>query len=233
MNELFFKKDLSEKINEFSLELEESKHILKSLRKKEGDYLTFTNGKGFKFKTILEKSSSKKCNLKILNFERIENRENLHIAISVLKSASRFENFLEKVTEIGVSEISPIICERTVKKNLNFERCIRILISAMKQSYKFKLPHFNKIQDFNSFMKAHDEKVKLLATCEDVKKNKLIESFSKNQKNLIMIGPEGDFTKNEIKNAINHEFKLVSLGKNRLRAETAGIYSCAAFSVIK
>ena len=233
MNELFFKKDLSEKINEFSLELEESKHILKSLRKKEGDYLTFTNGKGFKFNTILGKFSSKKYTLKILNFERIENKENLHIAISVLKSPSRFENFLEKVTEIGLSEISPIICERTVKKNLNFERCTRILISAMKQSYKFKLPHFNKIQDFNSFIKERDENVKLFATCEDVKKNKLIESLSKNQKNLIMIGPEGDFTKNEIENAINHDFKLVSLGKNRLRAETAGIYSCAAFSMIK
>ncbi|MEC8602693.1 MAG: RsmE family RNA methyltransferase [Bacteroidota bacterium] len=233
MNELFFKKDLSEKINEFSLELEESKHILKSLRKKEGDYLTFTNGKGFKFNTILGKFSSKKYTLKILNFERIDNKENLHIAISVLKSPSRFENFLEKVTEIGVSEISPIICERTVKKNLNFERCKRILISAMKQSYKFKLPHFNKIQDFNSFMKARDENVKLLATCEALDKNKLIESFSKNQKNLIMIGPEGDFTKNEIENAINHNFKLVSLGKNRLRAETAGIYSCAVFSMIK
>ena len=233
MNELFFKKDLSEKITEFSLEVEESKHILKSLRKKEGDYLTFTNGKGFKFNTILEKSNNKKCNLKILNFERIDNNEDLHIAISVLKSPSRFEYFLEKVTEIGVKEISPIICERTVKKNLNFERCMRILISAMKQSYKFKLPHLNKIQDFSSFIKVHDEKVKLLATCEDFKKNKLIESFSKNQKNLIVIGPEGDFTKNEIENAIYHDYKLVSLGKNRLRAETAGIYSCAAFSMIK
>ena len=182
MSELFFKQDLSENINEFSLEPEESKHILKSLRKKEGDYLTFTNGNGLKFNTILEKSSSKKCNFRVLNFDRVNNNENLHIAISVLKSPSRFENFLEKATEIGVSEISPIICERTVKKNLNFERCIRILISAMKQSYKFKLPQFNKMQDFNSFMKARDEKVKLLATCEEVEKNKLFESFSKNQK---------------------------------------------------
>ena len=102
-------------------------------------------------------------------------------------SAKDLENFLEKATEIGVSEISPIICERTVKKNLNFDRCIRILISGMKQSYKFKLPQLNKMQDFNSFMKARDEKVKLLATCEEVKKNKLFESFSKNQKNLIII----------------------------------------------
>ena len=233
MSELFFKQDLSENINEFSLKPEESKHILKSLRKKEGDYLTFTNGNGLKFNTILEKSSSKKCNFRVLNFDKVNDNENLHIAISGLKSPSRFENFLEKVTEIGVSEISPIICERTVKKNLNIDRCIRILISAMKQSYKFKLPQFNKMQDFNSFMKARDEKVKLLATCEEVEKNKLFESFSKNQKNLIMIGPEGDFTKNEIENAINHDFKLVSLGKNRLRAETAGIYSCAAFSMIK
>ena len=233
MNELFFKQDLSENINEFSLEPEESKHILKSLRKKEGDYLTFTNGNGLKFNTILEKSSSKKCNLRVMNFDRVNNNQNLHIAISVLKSQSRFESFLEKVTEIGVSEISPIICERTVKKNLNFNRCSRILISAMKQSYKFNLPQLNKIQDFNSFMKIQDEKVKLLATCEEVEKNKLIESFSKNQKNLIMIGPEGDFTKNEIKNAISYDFKLVSLGNNRLRAETAGIYSCAAFSMIK
>jgi 16S rRNA (uracil1498-N3)-methyltransferase len=103
----------------------------------------------------------------------------------------------------------------------------------MKQSFKFNLPVLNKIQKFEDFIVQRDEKIKLIATCDEYKKQELKNVYSNNTKNLIMIGPEGDFTEKEVKNSINNKFNLVSLGNSRLRAETAGIYACTAFSLIK
>lgn len=233
MNELFYNMDITEHDKEFFLNKDESKHLIKSLRKKVGDRLLFTNGKGFKFNTRLDKFDGKISKFSVLNNEKIKSFENLHIAISLLKSPTRFENFLEKVTEIGVKEITPIICQRTIRKNINHSRCIRILTSAVKQSFKFKLPKLNKPQKLKDFIKQSDENIKLIATCHNYKKLKLKDAFSSKTKNLILIGPEGDFTKEEIKNAVKNKFEIVSLGNSRLRAETAGIYSCSAFSLIK
>ena len=233
MNELFYNKDIREKDEEFYLNKDESKHLIKSLRKKVGDVLLFTNGKGFKFDTRLEKFDGKILKFSILNNRKIKSYENLHIGISILKSTPRFENFLEKVTEIGVKEITPIICHRTIKKNINYNRCTRILASAIKQSFKFKLPTLNKLQNLHDFIEQSDEKTKLIATCHNYKKIKLKNAFSSKTKNLILIGPEGDFTQEEIEKAINNEFKIVSLGTSRLRAETAGILACSAYSLIK
>ena len=233
MNELFYNNDITEKDEEFYLNKDESKHLIKSLRKKVGDILIFTNGKGFKFETRLEKFDSRISKFSIINNEKIKSYENLHIAISLLKSPARFENFLEKVTEIGVKEITPIISQRTIKKNMNYNRCTRILTSAIKQSFKFKLPVLNKPQKLQDFIKHTDEKIKLIATCHNYKKIILKDALSSKTKNLILIGPEGDFTKEEIEKAINNEFKIVSLGNSRLRAETAGILACSAYSLIK
>jgi len=233
MNELFYNKDITEKDEEFYLNNDESKHLIKSLRKKVGDILIFTNGKGFKFDTRLEKFDTRISKFSIIKNEKIKSNENLHIAISLLKSTARFENFLEKATEIGVKEITPIICQRTIKKNINHNRCTRILTSAIKQSFKFKLPSLNKPQKLQDFIKQSDEKIKLIATCHDCEKIILKDAFSSKTKNLILIGPEGDFTKEEIEKAINNKFKIVSLGNSRLRAETAGILACSAYSLIK
>ena len=233
MNELFYNEDITEKDEEFYLNNYESKHLIKSLRKKVGDILIFTNGKGLKFDTRLEKFDSRNSRFSIIKNEKIKSYENLHIAISLLKSTARFENFLEKVTEIGVKEITPIICQRTIKKNINHSRCTRILTSAIKQSFKFKLPTLNKPQKLQDFIKQSDEKIKLIATCHNYKKIILKDAFSIKTKNLILIGPEGDFTKEEIEKAINNKFKIVSLGNSRLRAETAGILACSAYSLIK
>ena len=233
MNELFYNEDITEKDEEFYLNNDESKHLIKSLRKKVGDILIFTNGKGFKFDTRLEKFDTRISKFSIIKNEKIKSYENLHIAISLLKSTARFENFLEKATEIGVKEITPIICQRTIKKNINHSRCTRILTSAIKQSFKFKLPSLNKPQKLQDFIKQSDEKIKLIATCHDCEKIILKDAFSSKTKNLILIGPEGDFTKEEIEKAINNEFKIVSLGNSRLRAETAGILACSAYSLIK
>ena len=231
--ELFYNKNISIKTNQFHLDGIENKHINKVLRKKQGDLIIFTNGKNLKFKVKIIKLSKKSSLFKVLSFEKVLSNKNLHIAISILKSPARFEIFLEKAVEIGVSEITPIICKRTLRKRLKIERCNKIIISALKQSFKYHLPKFNSPIAFKDFIKSSTEKNKLIATCEELKKESLGKSFKQSETNVILIGPEGDFTKEELKEAKINKFKFVSLGNSRLRAETAGIMSCAIFSTIK
>ena len=231
--ELFYNKNISIKTTQFHLDGIENKHINKVLRKKQGDLIIFTNGKNLKFKVKIIKLSKKSSLFKVLSFEKVLSNKNLHIAISILKSPARFEIFLEKAVEIGVSEITPIICKRTLRKRVKIERCNKIIISALKQSFKYHLPKFNSPIAFKDFIKSSTEKNKLIATCEELKKESLGKSFKQSETNVILIGPEGDFTKEELKEAKINKFKFVSLGNSRLRAETAGIMSCAIFSTIK
>ena len=231
--ELFYNKKISIKTTQFHLDGIENKHINKVLRKKEGDLIIFTNGKNLKFKVKIIKLSKKSSLFKVLSFEKVLSNKNLHVAISILKSPARFEIFLEKAVEIGVSEITPIICKRTLRKRIKIERCNKIIISALKQSFKYHLPKFNSPIAFKDFIKSSTEKNKLIATCEELKKESLGKSFKQSETNVILIGPEGDFTKEELKEAKINKFKFVSLGNSRLRAETAGIMSCAIFSTIK
>ena len=230
--ELFYNKHINKKTLEFQLDGIENNHIIKVLRKKEGDIITFTNGKNLKFKVKIIKLSRKSSLFKILSSEIIESPNHLHIAISILKSSSRFEIFLEKAVEIGISEITPIICERTLKKNMKIERCNKIIISALKQSFKFNLPKLHNPVKFKDFIELNVGHNNLIATCENLKKKSLLESFHKSKNNILLIGPEGDFSKNELKYADINGFKFVTLGNTRLRAETAGIMSCAIFSMI-
>ena len=230
--ELFYNKDINKKTVEFQLDGIENKHIIKVLRKKEGDIITFINGKNLKFKVKIIKLSKNSSFFKILSSEIIESNKHLHVAISILKSTSRFEIFLEKAVEIGISEITPIICERTLKKNVKIDRCNKIIISAIKQSFKYNLPKLNNPVKFKDFLKLNTKHNRLIATCENLKKKSLLESFYKSRNNIILIGPEGDFSKNELKDAEINGFKFVTLGNTRLRAETAGIMSCAIFSMI-
>ena len=231
--ELFYNKNISIKTNQFHLDGIENKHINKVLRKKQGDLIIFTNGKNLKFKVKIIKLSKKSSLFKVLSFEKVLSNKNLHVAISILKSPARFEIFLEKAVEIGVSEITPIICKRTLRKRVKIERCNKIIISALKQSFKYHIPKFNSPIAFKDFIKSSTEKNKLIATCEELKKESLGKSFKQSETNVILIGPEGDFTKEELKEAKINKFKFVSLGNSRLRAETAGIMSCAIFSTIK
>lgn len=231
--ELFYNKNISIKTTQFHLDGIENKHINKVLRKKQGDLIIFTNGKNLKFKVKIIKLSKKSSLFKVLSFEKVLSNKNLHVAISILKSPARFEIFLEKAVEIGVSEITPIICKRTLRKRVKIERCNKIIISALKQSFKYHLPKFNSPIAFKDFIKSSTEKNKLIATCEELKKKSLSKSFKQSETNVILIGPEGDFTKEELKEAKINKFKFVSLGNSRLRAETAGIMSCAIFSTIK
>ena len=210
--------------DEIILSAEESKHATKVLRKKEGDVLSFTDGKGNLYKAEITVADSRKCRLKVVSTEQKEKQHNyhLHIAIAPTKNMDRFEWFLEKATEIGIDEITPIICSRSERKVIKTERCNRILLSAMKQSLKFHLPKLNEAISLNDFLKQDYEGAKYIAHCEDGEKKEL-KIVNKTEKYLILIGPEGDFSPKEIDLALHNQFKAVSLGTSRLRTETAGI----------
>ena len=230
--ELFYNENISKKTLKFQIEGTENNHIINVLRKKEGDVLMFTNGKNYRFQTEIINLSKKTSELRVLSCEKFLETDYLHIGISILKSPSRFEIFLEKAVEIGINEITPIICKKTFKKNIKMDRCKKLIISAAKQSIKYQLPKLNNPVSFDNFIKSTNEKNRLIATCEELKKDYLNESFDKSKTNVLLIGPEGDFTKDELNKAGIHNFKYVSLGDTRLRAETAGIVSCAIFSMI-
>ena len=230
--ELFYNENISKKTLKFQIEGTENNHIINVLRKKEGDVLMFTNGKNYRFQTEIINLSKKTSELRVLSCEKFLETDYLHVGISILKSPSRFEIFLEKAVEIGINEITPIICKKTFKKNIKMDRCKKLIISAAKQSIKYQLPKLNNPVSFDNFIKSTNEKNRLIATCEELKKDYLSESFDKSKTNVLLIGPEGDFTKDELNKAGIHNFKYVSLGDTRLRAETAGIVSCAIFSMI-
>ena len=210
--------------DEIILSSEESKHASKVLRKKEGDILNFTDGKGAFYKAEITVADSRKCRLKVVSTEQKEKQHNyhLHIAIAPTKNMDRFEWFLEKATEIGIDEITPIICRRSERKVIKTERCNRILLSALKQSLKFHLPKLNEAISLNDFIKQDFEGTKYIAHCEEGNKTELKEK-KKEKRTLILIGPEGDFSHTEIEMALQSQFKAVSLGTSRMRTETAGI----------
>ena len=210
--------------DEIILSAEESKHATKVLRKKEGDILNFTDGKGGFYKAKITVADTRKCRLEIIRSEQKEKQHNyhLHIAIAPTKNMDRFEWFLEKATEIGIDEITPIICHHSERKAIKTERCNRILLSAMKQSLKFHLPKLNEAISLNDFIKQDFEGTKYIAHCEEGNKTEIKEK-KKEKRTLILIGPEGDFSPTEIEMALQNKFKAVSLGTSRLRTETAGI----------
>tara|TARA_B100000989_G_scaffold105205_1_gene77070 strand:- start:930 stop:1628 length:699 start_codon:yes stop_codon:yes gene_type:complete len=231
--ELFYHDQIDNQTKVFKLEGKEHIHIKKVLRKKEKQIVKFTNGNSYCFSARIISVLEKESNFEIISKTKFKTPPFLHLGMSLLKSQTRFEIFLEKAVEIGVSEITPLICERSQKKNMNLKRSVNILISALKQSNKYFLPKLNEPQNFKNFIKKNKEENKLIATCEDYQKKDIIKSYNSKKNNLIMIGPEGDFSKSELEKAKLAGFKFVSLGETRLRAETAGIMACAIFSMIK
>ena len=205
----------------------DSKHITRSFRKNIGDRVIITNGTGYLCNAEIVEMG-KKIKVKIKSIEKFESSiYSVHIAISPLKNTSRFEWFIEKATELGVNQITPLICKYSEKKKVNIDRLDRILISSLKQSNQFFKPIINSIKDFEDFI-INNEDEKLMA---NLKTSNKINGQLFTQKNIcLMIGPEGGFSNQEIELAKKHNIKQVTLGKSRLRSETAAIYG---LSVIK
>ena len=157
----------------------------------------------------------------------------IHIAIAPTKMNERFEWFLEKSTEIGINEITPILCEHSERKVLKLERMNKILVAAMKQSKQAYLPKLNAAVSFDSFVSNNTIEERYIAHCvENDEKKQLKEVIKKGADTLVLIGPEGDFSQKEIDHALKHGFSAVSLGNNRLRTETAAIVSCHTINLI-
>ena len=212
---------------EYIFNEEESKHAIRVLRMTEGEQLQLVDGKGNLFYARISDAHPKRCRILVENIEKDYNKRNysLHIAISPLKNADRFEWFVEKSTEIGIDEITPLLCERTEKKGFNIERINRIVESAMKQSIKAFHPKINEPVKFNRFVETVTTDAKLIAFCEG--ERKLIQQvYSPAKAATILIGPEGDFTNDEVELAKVNGYVPVTLGASRLRTETAGVAAC-------
>jgi 16S rRNA (uracil1498-N3)-methyltransferase len=231
--QLFYNPEISEDAETFFFDREESKHIIKVLRKKEGDNLFVTNGLGDLFKTEITLASDSKCHVKIVSSEKGEAlKYHLHLAVAPTKMNDRFEWFLEKATEIGVSEITPIICDHSERKAIKTDRFDKIIQSAMKQSLHFYLPKLNEPIAFKDFIKQENKGLNLIAHCEETDKKSLKEVVKQNQDVTILIGPEGDFSEKEIKLALENNYLAVMLGNTRLRTETAAIVACHSVAFI-
>ena len=230
--QLFYIPDLNENSKTAIFSSDESRHLFKVLRKKVGDEVLITNGNQLMFKGNILDISKNNCEVEISKCEKKEKLGySLHIVISILKSNERFEWFLEKASEIGITEITPVLCERSEKKFINEKRLNKVLISAMKQSLKANLPILNPIVKLKDFYKSNLSDQLFIAHCNQSEKDFLISSIKPKENITILIGPEGDFSKNEVEEAIKIGFKPVSLGNTRFRAETAGIIATHTVSI--
>lgn len=231
--QLFYFPTLTEETKSFSFSREESKHIIKVLRKKTDDILFVTNGLGYLFSTRISIASENNCMVEITSFEKHESPKiRLHLAVAPTKMNERYEWFLEKVTEIGIQEITPIICDHSERKIIKTERFEKILLSAMKQSNQYFLPKLNPPISFKEIIKQYINGQKFIAHCYENEKKNFKNSFNLKEDILLLIGPEGDFSTEEVTLAIQNNFKPVSLGNTRLRTETAAIVGCHTVAVM-
>ena len=225
--QLFYNPTINETQTSFVFDKEESKHIIKVLRKKESDTLHVTNGLGFLFTTQVTIASDNKCTVKIVSFEKQGTPKfHLHLAVAPTKMKERYEWFLEKATEIGIQEITPIICDHSERKIIKTDRFQKILESAMKQSLHYHLPKLNEPISFKDFVKIKKSGQLFIAHCEETNKKSFKNELKTSEAVTILIGPEGDFSVKEIQQAIAANFIPVSLGATRLRTETAAIVAC-------
>ncbi|MDA0176542.1 16S rRNA (uracil(1498)-N(3))-methyltransferase [Mesoflavibacter sp. HG96] len=231
--QLFYNSDISEQNNSFTFPKDESRHIVKVLRKKVGDTLYITNGKGFLFTAKITIADQKNCVVSIENSEFKKPTDyQLHLAVAPTKMNDRYEWFLEKATEIGITSITPIFCDHSERKNVKLDRFEKILQSAMKQSLHLYLPTLNQPISFKDYINQDFSGDLFIAHCEETDKKSLKNEIKPNTEITILIGPEGDFSVNEIETAIKNKFIPVTLGNTRLRTETAAIVACHSVAFI-
>ncbi len=224
----FYTDEIKTTATQFVLNEETSKHVVQVLRMQNVEQLLLTDGKGNLFKAEIIDDSRKKCIVNVLSVTQVPPTKKNTIAISLVKNSTRFEWFLEKATEIGVNKIVPLLCSRTEKQHFRSDRMKSILISAMLQSQQSWLPVLHEPVKYNEYIKHVKEDIalqKFIAHCEEKNSKKQLANsiLTNSAERLILIGPEGDFTKEEITDALQNNFLAVALGDTRLRTETAGV----------
>lgn len=229
---IFYTPNISDKT--YVLEEQESKHCIRVLRRSKGDQLILVDGIGGWYEAVIVDPNPKKCVVHVSQSEQdYEKRKyRLHLAVAPTKNIDRFEWLLEKATEIGIDEITPITCEHSERRQINYDRLEKVLIAAMKQSLKAFLPKLNNLTTFESLIKNANTGVRLIAHCEEGIKPYLFNVVEPKQEVLVLIGPEGDFSIDEIQMAITNGFQEISLGRSRLRTETAGVVATQIINLV-
>lgn len=213
---------------------EEAQHCIRVLRLTTGDEITLTDGKGNFYRAEISAASNKRCLVNII--ETVYQQPlwpcHLHIAMAPTKNMDRNEWFAEKATEIGFDELTFLNCRFSERKVIKTERIEKILVSAMKQSLKARLPQLNEMTDFDKFIARDFKGQKFIAHCYEGEKPLLRDALHKGEDALVLIGPEGDFSEEEVKKAIEKGFIPISLGKSRLRTETAALVACHTMNLM-
>ena len=228
----FFTPDINGTL--YTLNEEESSHAARVLRLKEGDSITLVDGKGGLYMAQIIEAHQKRCKAEIVEKQTEYGKRSyrLHIGIAPTKNIERFEWFIEKTTELGIDEITPLLCERSERKNVNIERLQRVMIAAIKQSQKAYLPQLNKMTEFDMWLKTQPDGQRFIAHCNNNERLLLKTAYRPKQDVVIAIGPEGDFSMREVNDAHYCGFKGISLSTSRLRTETAGVAACYGISFV-
>nr|WP_294793791.1 16S rRNA (uracil(1498)-N(3))-methyltransferase [uncultured Mucilaginibacter sp.] len=225
---LFYTPDIDASHPMYFLSEEESKHCVRVLRLQAGDAVQLIDGRGGLYAAILHEAHPKRTILKITGVQTEFGKRNhyLHIAIAPTKNIERFEWFLEKATEIGIDEITPIICQRSERKEVKTDRSVKIITSAIKQSLKAYHPILNPPIALNKFIQQQFNAQKFIAHCIEDSKSTLAAEIERMGSYVILIGPEGDFAPAEVDLALQNKYKAITLGESRLRTETAALSAC-------
>lgn len=230
---LFYAPDIQDDC--YSLNAEDSRHCVKVLRLKAGERITLTDGAGNLYYAVIQKADSKETEVVVERKEHVGKpwSFSLHIAIAPTKNMNRTEWALEKITEMGVDKITPLLCEHSERKVVKFERMNRIITAAVKQSLKAYYPELSEMTSLEDFV-AHSfsGQKKYIAYIDEQYREHLADLYEPGSDAVILIGPEGDFSKDEVKMAVEKGFQPVSLGKSRLRTETAAVAACHSFHLL-
>ncbi|MBW8333486.1 MAG: 16S rRNA (uracil(1498)-N(3))-methyltransferase [Prolixibacteraceae bacterium] len=220
--------------NNYTLDETESKHCVRVLRLEKGDQITLVDGRGGFYTAEITYPNPKRCMVDVIKSEQNFGlrKFQVHIAIAPTKSIERIEWFLEKATEIGVSRVAPLLCRYSERKEIKADRLEKVMVSAMKQSLKAYLPQLDPLTKFSDFISQPFDGQKFIAHCDEQHRDLLKKMVVPQQNYLILIGPEGDFSSEEIELAIKAGFHPVSLGDSRLRTETAGVVACHTFNLL-
>lgn len=232
--QIFYSQNISDNI--CILPEDEMQHCIKVLRKKIGDSVHIMDGKGNLFLAEITEISKKECRLKINSTVESTDKKNvLTMAVAPTKNIERFEWFLEKAAELGISKVIPFVSQNSERSIIKPERLEKVIVSAMKQSGNLLKPEISELTNFQTLIKSLSNSFsgdKFIAHCKDeFEKQELFSVLTKQEETLILIGPEGDFTKEEVELCLTSGFKSVTLGKSRLRTETAALYACAAVKI--
>ena len=229
---IFYTPELSG--NTYTLDETESKHCVRVLRLEKGDEITLVDGRGGFFMAEITEPNPKRCAVTVIKSELNFGLRNfqVQVAIAPTKNIERIEWFLEKATEIGINRITPLLCRHSERKEIKRDRLEKVMVSAMKQSLKAYLPQLDELTKFSDFIREPFEGQKFIAHCEEQHRELLKNAMITGRNYLILIGPEGDFSSEEIEMAITAGFLPVSLGDSRLRTETAGVVACHTFNLL-